>query len=216
MSRIIKPESLHLQAYNLIKQGILEGEYKPSERIVEAKMAEKLGISRGPIREAIRMLSRDGLLTYNDGLVRVYLPSVQDVVDIFQCRRSLEILAISLSIKNISKDEKEQLSRNLKETAKASERDIGIELGKLDQEFHDIIINSSKNHQLIELLGVIRTKIHYMRNSMVNGDFYPSFVEEHERIYKILLDGNEEEAEEVMRRHINKGLEGVLEHIKSE
>ncbi|WP_188456928.1 GntR family transcriptional regulator [Virgibacillus oceani] len=215
MNRIIKPESLHLQAYNIIKKGILEGNYQPSERMIEAKMADQLGISRGPVREAFRMLSQDGLLTYNDGFVRVYQPAVQDVVEIFQCRESLETLAISLAITNISHEEMEQLSNNLTETAIASDHNSGIELGKLDQQFHDIIINASKNKQLIELLEVIRTKIHYMRNSMVNGEFYPSFVEEHERIYRLLLERNGAEAVKIMKVHIKKGLDGVLQHINS-
>ncbi|WP_106497965.1 GntR family transcriptional regulator [Lentibacillus sp. Marseille-P4043] len=213
MSRIVKPESLHLQAYNIIKKGILEGDYQPSERVVEARMADKLGISRGPVREALRMLIQDGLLNYNDGFVRVYQPTVQDVVEIFQCRESLETLAISLAIKHISDEEQKQLATNLKETSQAFANDKSMELGKLDQQFHDIIITASKNKQLMELLDVIRTKIHYMRTSMVNGDFYPSFVEEHERIYQILLEGNEEEAATIMKKHINKGLEGVLMHI---
>ncbi|MGY0694254.1 GntR family transcriptional regulator [Virgibacillus sp. FSP13] len=216
MSRIIKPESLHLQAYNIIKKGILEGDYQPSERVVEARMADKLGISRGPVREALRMLIQDGLLNYNDGFVRVYQPTVQDVVEIFQCRESLETLAISLAIKNIADEERKKLAINLKETSKAFANDKGMELGKLDQQFHDIIITASKNKQLMELLDVIRTKIHYMRTSMVNGDFYPSFVEEHERIYQILLEGNEEEAKKIMKKHINKGLEGVLMHIQTQ
>ncbi|CDQ41244.1 MULTISPECIES: GntR family transcriptional regulator [Virgibacillus] len=214
MTRIIKPESLHLQAYHILKEEILEGEYKPSERIVEAKAASKLGISRGPVREAIRMLIQDGLLTYNEGYVRVYTPTVQDVVDIFQCRESLEALAISLAIYHITEVEKEQLTNNLQATYQAYEQQKTIELGKLDQEFHDIIIHASKNKQLKELLEVIRTKIHYMRISMVKGEFYPSFVSEHERLAELLFKRNEAEANELMKQHIKKGLDGVLMHIE--
>ncbi|MFC5589706.1 GntR family transcriptional regulator [Sporosarcina soli] len=213
MSQIIKPESLHLQAYNIIKKSIMEGEYKPSERVVEARVASKLGISRGPVREAIRMLIQDGLLIYNDGFVRVYKPTVQDVIDIFECRESLEVLAIRLAIKNISKEEKEQLATNIKETKEAMNRGVVVELGQLDQQFHAMIIQASKNKQLIELLEVIKTKIHYMRNSMIKGEFYPTFVEEHEGIVKILHEGNEEEAVKIMSLHIKKGLEGVLLHL---
>lgn len=213
MSRIIKAESLHLQAYNIIKKSIMHGEREPNERVVEARIASELGISRGPIREAIRMLIQDGLLIYNDGFVRVYQPTMQDVVDFFQCRESLETLAIRLAIKNISDEERDQLAINLKETKKVMEH--GMELGQLDQQFHAIIIQASKNKQLIELLEVIKTKIHYMRNSMIGGTFYPSFIEEHERIYQILLDGDEEKAVKVLRTHIKKGLDGVLLHINN-
>ncbi|AUJ25066.1 GntR family transcriptional regulator [Virgibacillus dokdonensis] len=74
--RIVKPESLHLQTYAILKEEILEGAYRPGERVVEAKIANQLGISRGPVREAFRMLIQDGLLIYNDGFVRVYHPLI--------------------------------------------------------------------------------------------------------------------------------------------
>lgn len=212
MSGIIKSESLHLQAYHIIKKSIMEGERKPSERIVEARVANQLGISRGPVREAIRMLIQDGLLIYNDGFVRVYQPTVQDIMEIFQCRESLETLAIKLAIRNITDEELEQLAANIKETKNTLEHDM--HLGELDQQFHAIIFRASKNNQLIELLEVIKMKVHYMRNSMVGGDFYPSFIEEHERIFEALVEGNEDEAVKIIHRHIENGLEGVLLHIK--
>lgn len=213
MSRIIKSESLHLQAYNLIKESIIDGELKPNERVIEAKIAGKHGVSRGTVREAIRMLIQDGLLIYNNGFVRVYQPTVEDIIDIFQCRESLETLAIRLAIKNITDDVKDKLATNLKETKDVV--DDAQELGRLDQQFHTIIIEASKNRQLIELLEAIKSKIHYMRNCMVGGEFYLAFIEEHERIYDVLTEGDEEQAYQVMSNHVKKALEGVLLHINS-
>jgi len=213
MGKIVKSESLHVQAYNLIKEAIMEGNLKPDERVVEAKVASKLGISRGTVREAIRMLTQDGLLIYNDGFVRVYKPTVDDVVDIFQCRESLDVLAARLAIKNLTDEVKEKLAVNLEETKKVKQD--SPELGQLDQQFHTIITEASNNGQLIKLLEVIKAKIHYMRKSMVGGSFYPSFIEDHERIYEELLNGNEEEVAKLTSAHVKKALEGVLMHIKS-
>ena len=213
MGKIIKSESLHLQAYHLSKEAIMEGNLKPAERVVEAKVASTLGTSRGTVREAIRMLTQDGLLIYNDGFVKVYEPTVDDVVDIFQCRESLEVLAIRLAIKNLTDEVKESLAHNLQETKKV--KPDSPELGQLDQQFHTIITEASNNGQLINLLEVIKVKTHYMRKSMVGGSFYPSFIEDHEQIYEWMLNGNEEEAANLMSVHIKKALEGVLMHIKS-
>ncbi|AUJ25067.1 FCD domain protein [Virgibacillus dokdonensis] len=88
-----------------------------------------------------------------------------------------------------------------------------MELSKLDQAFHDIIIQASKNKQLMELLENIRTKIHYMRITMIKGEFYPSFVKEHEKLVGFLLEGKVEEATNSMKVHIQKGLRGVLMYI---
>src|SRR5690625_4034060 len=211
MGQIIKSESLHVQAYNILKQSILDGERKPYERIVEAKIAGTLGISRGHVREAIRMLIQDGLLEYNNGFVKVYAPKVEDIVEIFQCRESLESLAIKLAIHNLTAELQKKIEKNLVETKEVV--DQGKALKQLDQQFHTIIIEGSNNRHLMQLLDMIKTKIHYMRNSMIGATFYPTLLEEHERIYQAILDKNEEKASMLMSKHIQRGLDGVLEHI---
>lgn len=213
MSRIIKPESLHIQAYNLIKESIMEARLKPNDRVVEAKMASDLGVSRGTIREAVRMLIQDGLLIYNDGLVRVYNPSKKDVIDIFQCRESLEILALKLSLENLNEGVLKKLRQNIDRTKEQQMSSTG--LGHLDQEFHAIIIENSNNQHLINLLEAIKVKIHYMRISMVEDAFYTSFIEEHEDIYHALSQKNEAKATELMSKHVQTALAGVLAHIDS-
>lgn len=212
MGKIVKPESLHVQAYNILKQSIMDGERKPSERIVEAKVAGTLGISRGPVREAIRMLIQDGLLVYNDGFVKVYEPTIIDIKEIFQCRESLEILAIKLAIENMNEAFLQELQTNIRETKQTL--DQGILLKQFDQQFHTIIINASENKHLIQLLEVIKSKIHYMRNSMVGATFYPTLIDEHEKIYESIVAKDTEKATELLSIHIQRGLDGVLERIE--
>ncbi len=212
MSQIVKPESLHIQAYNILKQSILDGERQPSERIVEAKVAGTLGISRGPVREAIRMLIQDGLLVYNDGFVKVYSPTIDDIREIFQCRESLESLAVKLAINNLTENVIKTLEDNLAETKDVV--DQGKALKQLDQQFHTIIIEASQNNHLIQMLNMIKTKIHYMRNSMVGATFYPTLLEEHEQIYDAIIKQDIEVATNRMSEHIDRGLKGVLEQIK--
>ncbi|MEI3605624.1 GntR family transcriptional regulator [Pseudogracilibacillus sp. SE30717A] len=212
MSQIVKPESLHIQAYNILKQSILDGERQPSERIVEAKVAGILGISRGPVREAIRMLIQDGLLVYNDGFVKVYEPTIDDIREIFQCRESLESLAVKLAISNLSENVMIALEENLAKTKDVV--DQGKALKQLDQQFHTIIIEASQNNHLIQMLNMIKTKIHYMRNSMIGATFYPTLLEEHERIYEAIVNRDVKAATNMMSEHIHRGLEGVLEQIK--
>lgn len=213
VSKIIKAESLHIQAYHLIKESIMNGKLKPEDRIVEARTAKELGVSRGTVREAVRMLIQDGLLLYNDGLVKVYNPSRKDIVDIFECRESLEVLAIRLALKNLDEDTLRRLAQNIEETKKLDSSSSG--LGTYDQEFHTIIIESSNNNHLIKLLEAIKVKLHYMRNCMVGEPFYTSFIEEHQRIYDALADRDAERAETLMSEHVQKALKGVLMHIEA-
>ena len=62
MSLVQKQEPLHYQVYRLMKNDLMQGKFKLGERIIESRLAEKYGVSRGPVREAIRILERDGLL----------------------------------------------------------------------------------------------------------------------------------------------------------
>jgi len=213
MGQIVKPESLHLQAYNILRQSILDGKREPSERIVEAKVAGTLGISRGPVREAIRMLIQDGLLVYNDGFVKVYEPTVEDIIEIFQCRESLEALAVKLAINNLTEETTNKLVKNLEETKKMV--DQAPALKQLDQQFHTIIVEASKNKHLIQMLNMIKTKIHYMRNSMVGATFYPTLLEEHERLFETIQRKDVDAAVQMMGEHIKRGLDGVLEQINT-
>lgn len=214
VDKIIKPESLHLQVYNIVKQSILNGKRKPSERVVEAQVAGTLGISRGPVREAIRMLIQDGLLIYNDGFVKVYEPKVKDVIEIFQCRESLENLAIELTIKTASNKLFEKLEENLIETEEVVDRrDTSLTL--LDQDFHTIIVEASGNKHLLQMLNTIKTKTHYMRSSLIDATFYPTLLNEHKKIYEAILTKDEETAKELMSIHVQRGLNGVLEQIKN-
>lgn len=212
VDKVVKVELLHLQAYNIIKQSILDGKRKPSERVVETQVASSLGISRGPVREAIRMLIQDGLLIYNDGFVKVYEPTVKDVIEIFECRESLENLAIELTIKKSPEEFFKTLEKNLTETEEVVDRDI--DLIQLDQEFHTIIVEASGNSHLLELLDTIKIKSHYMRSSLIGAEFYPKLLNEHKEIYEAILNKDEKKAKELMSIHIQRGLAGVLEKIK--
>jgi DNA-binding GntR family transcriptional regulator len=213
MEQIIKSEPLHIQAYNIMKTLLLEGTYKPGERIVEVKLAEKLGISRGPVREAIRMLIQDGLLVQNEGPIQVYQPTLEDIIEVFQCRENLEGLAARLAAKRISAEEMEQLVTNMEKIRQAFAHDMSVEVGNLDQQFHDIIIEASQNRQLIQLIQLIKAKISYMRNEIIRH-YRENFIhlpDEHERIYQALFARDERKAETEMRAHIKRNLEVFYE-----
>ncbi|WP_167577781.1 GntR family transcriptional regulator [Ammoniphilus sp. YIM 78166] len=208
MSKIKKSEPLHNQVYHIVKRMLIEGEYQPGDRLVEVKLAESLGVSRAPVREAIRMLIQDGLLEQKEGLVYLINPTTQTIVEVFQCRQSLESLSARLAAKNISDSQLQQLAQNIQETQRAIQQNDSKEIGRLDQQFHDLIIEASGNQQLISLMSIIQAKISYIRNSIIRN-FYQNFLtfaDEHQRIYQALLERDENKAEMEMRSHIEKNL----------
>lgn len=213
MGEIVKPELLHLQVYQILKKSIMDGERKPSERIVESQIAKQLGISRAPVREAIRLLVHDGLLEHKGNFIVVYEPSVQDIIEIFQCRQSLEALAVQLAIEYGTEETFIKLKNNMEETERYLNN--GMQLKQLDQQFHTIITNASGNNHLIQLLETIKTKIHYMRNSMVKTTFYPTLIDEHEKILLYMEQKDVVRATETMKQHVQKGLDGILQQLKN-
>jgi len=212
IEQVIKTEPLHMQAYTIIKSLLLEGEFHPGERLVEVKLAERLGVSRGPIREAFRMLMQDGLIVQNGGPIQVYQPTRKDLEEVFQCRESLEVLATQLAVKKMSTQQLDELVLIIEKTKEADQQKSFTELGKLDQAFHDLIIVGSENQQLIQLMSVIKTKVIYIRNTMIRN-YYPNIhdiIGQHEQIYQALLERNEQKAELEMRSHIKNSLEAIL------
>lgn len=207
MEQISKSAPLHNQVYDILINTLLEGEYAPGERIVETKLADKFGVSRAPVREAIRMVIKDGLIVQNGNFLYVYQTTIQDIINVYQCRSSLESLAARLAAKHITNDQLQHLSNNIIETRAALKDKAVNEVVRLNTEFHDLIVLGSQNEQLVQLMGGIRKKVLYMRNSVFRH-FYrkDQYLDEHELIYKAIEQKNEQKAEEEMKIHINNDL----------
>ena len=208
--QVVRLKPLHEQVYQAFLLSLMEGQYQPGERLVETKLAEAFGVSRGTIREAIRMLIKDGLLTRNESVIHVYKPTLQDVIDLYQCRERLESLAARLAAKNMTKN----LEKQIKEVLIKSQQTLGEEnpyrVVELNTQFHELIITASGNNQLIGLLETIRMKSLYMRNNILR-DYYissnrKSYLNEHEQIFKAILEKNPNKAEQEMSHHIQNDL----------
>lgn len=208
MSGIVKPEPYHKQVYNQFQDMLFKREYKPGERITEVALAEKLGISRGPIREAIRMLLHDGLLIQEGNHINVFDPSFDDVIDLYLCKERLEPLAASLACDHITKASKEKLGHILDSTEEAlKQQQPSEEIADLNTEFHHLIIHASQNAQLIQFMEMIRSKNRYMRiNLLDNYTRKGVFLKEHRQIAEAIIAGDEKLAEQAMKNHVQEDL----------
>ncbi|WP_241209835.1 GntR family transcriptional regulator [Bacillus atrophaeus] len=113
-----KPKPFYEQSYHAIKRMIFEGKLKPGERIVEAKMAKELGVSKSPLREAIRVLEKEGLVVI-DTRVMVYKPTIKDVEEIYFCRMALESFAAGLTTRIASAEELENIENILQKNRRS-------------------------------------------------------------------------------------------------
>ncbi|HIW21184.1 MAG TPA: GntR family transcriptional regulator [Candidatus Dorea intestinavium] len=202
--------------FNTLREAILRGELKPGERLMEVKLANKLGVSRTPIREAIRKLELEGLVKMIPRRgAEVAEITEKSLLDVMEVREALEELSVVLACERITEEELEELKRVAKRFEDASNSDDVTSIAEIDVAFHDVIYNSTKNAKLISLLNNLREqmyryRVEYLKDPVV----YPNLIEEHNQIIKDLEEKNKEEVKKVMSEHIINQIESVRDTIR--
>ena len=203
--------------FNTLRQAILRGELKPGERLMEIQLANKLGVSRTPIREAIRKLELEGLVLMiprkGAEVAEITEKSLRDVLEV---RRALEELAVQLACEKITKEEIRELERVAKEFQQVvKSRDI-TEIAEVDVCFHDIIYTATDNQKLIQLLNNLREQMYRYRVEYLKRDgVFPQLIAEHEAIIRHIENNEKEKATEVICRHIDNQVETVIDVIRA-
>lgn len=164
--KIAENEYLPLRdvVFNNIKDGILTGRLRPGERLLENQLAEELGVSRTPIREALRMLEIENLvdLIPRKG-AQVKKMSEKDIKDVLEIRKVLEELASGIAAENITKQEIAELKKLHMDFVDAFERGDREGVLEADTKFHDVIFNTTKNDKLIQIISNISIQIYRYR-----------------------------------------------------
>ena len=204
--------------FNTLRQAILKGELAPGERLMEIQLAEKLGVSRTPIREAIRKLELEGLVLMiprrGAEVARISEKSMRDVLEV---RRSLEELAIELACQRMTDEEFKELQRAQEAFKSAVEHGSAMEIAETDEAYHDIIYNSTGNMRLVQILNNLREQMYRYRLEYIKDeDKRQILLVEHNKIYKALCSRHVEEAKQAMREHIDNQEITVLKNIKEQ
>ena len=161
--------------FNTLRQAILKGELKPGERLMEIQLAEQLGVSRTPVREAIRKLELEGyvIMMPRRGTYVANM-SMSDISDIFEIRSALESLSNGLAAKRITPDELEHL-QNLLVMLKPYVEQMDMEkIVELDIEFHDLLYHASRNKRLVGIISNLRDQLTRFRTLSMS---YPGRLE---------------------------------------
>lgn len=204
--------------FNTLRKAILKGELAPGERLMEKQLAEKMGVSRTPIREAIRKLELEGLVIMvpRKG-AEVAKITEQDIKDVLEVRAALESLAVKLACKKMTKENIEELIRvNSEFTRAARNVDVDVIIEK-DIEFHDVIYHSTKNEKLIQIINNLREQIYRFRVEYIRqmSDF-SKLIKEHEDILESIKNRNTKLAQEIASKHIENQEKAVISRIGSE
>ena len=190
-----------------LRRQILRGELKPGERLMEISLANKLGVSRTQIREAIRMLEHEGLVVMVPRRgAHVAEITRQELNDVLEIRKTLEVLAIQRACANMTDRDIRQLREAEEAFAILVERkDADITaLGEADEHFHDIIYQGTNNRRLIQILNNLREQMYRFRVEYLKDiDIRQMLVREHDAIVKALEIRDTEEAVRLVTMHID-------------
>ncbi|WP_427130986.1 GntR family transcriptional regulator [Pseudarthrobacter sp. S9] len=186
-----------------IRARIFEGHYAPGARLVERDLADEFDVSRLPVREALRMLRQEGLVSdkaNSRGMVVSSL-SPEEVADLFDVRMALEVLACELAAMRATPSDLKQLA-DLLDQAQA-----GLEQGSIyaaqtaNNEFHDAITGIARNSFLRSALEPLQGRMHWLFRHATD---LPELIREHRRLYEAIASGDPARAGAESRGHIHK------------
>lgn len=204
--------------FNTLRQAILKGELKPGERLMEIALAERLGVSRTPIREAMRKLELEGLVVMIPRRgAQVANITEKDLNDVLEVRIALENVAIEKACKRMSEEEMGRLWLAAKEFKHTISEGNLVKLAEADVAFHEIIYRASDNKRLIQVLNNLREQIYrYRVEYLKDAQTRDVLVQEHEELTQAIKDRDVARAQEISFRHIENQRKGIMESIHSE
>ena len=226
VSKMTEDLTLNMDAYlplrdvvfNTLREAILKGELKPGERLMELQLAAKLGVSRTPIREAIRKLELEGLVLMiprkGAEVAKISEKSLRDVLEV---RRSLEELAIELACQRMSDSDIEDLELAQNAFREAVTAGDAMTIAETDEHYHDIIYNGTGNNRLVQILNNLREQMYrYRVGYLKDENNYPTLMKEHKDIVEGLVRKNKTQVTETMHQHVKNQAVAVKAMIKEQ
>lgn len=196
--------SLRAKVFNQLQNDILNGKYQPGENLIETRLCEEMGVSRTPVREAIRQLELEGLVEAipNKGAV-VHGISSKDIEDIYTIRMMIEGLAARWATEKITREELRELEEAVELEEFYTQKNDTCHLLKFDSRFHDVIFKASKSKPLMHTLSTFHNYVQRARNSSLSSPARAKKVlDEHRAILRAIIEGDGEKAERLTTEHV--------------
>ena len=209
-----KTVSLADQVFERLENDIITGVYPRGEIITELKLVEQLGVSRTPIREALRRLEQEGLIKESGKGSVVLGITLEDLVDIMNIRQRIEGLAVYYATKNLTPEGLEEL-KQISELQDFYYAKKDIErLRQMDDRFHDTIYELSQRTIIRDtLLPLHRKTMRYRKISIETPARLEKSIKEHKEIFNAIASGDAELASELITSHIIRAKENMVERL---
>lgn len=203
--------------FHTLRQAILKGEMKPGERLMEIQLAQKLGVSRTPVREAIRKLELEGLvLMIPRKGAEVAEITIEDLVDVLEVRGALEELAVKDACDHITEEQLEDLKEAAETFRKALEHKDLVACAQADMDFHEIIYGATNNRRLVQMLNNLREQMYrYRMEYLKDARTHKILLKEHDAIRCALKKHDKVGAGNAIRIHIENQKRSIVNSLKN-
>ena len=202
--------------FNTLRDSILKGELEPGERLMEIHLANKLGVSRTPIREAIRMLEQEGLaVTIPRKGAQGAKMTEKDLQDVLEIRDALDELAALNACKNMTSEYLSELRSSMVAFKNAADRGNVREIVEADEQFHNVIYRAADNPKLMVIVQNLKEQMYRYRYEYVKDNAnYAQILQEHAEIIAGLEKRDQEYVREIMHAHLENQVEAVRSVIR--
>lgn len=216
--RIQPSVSIRDRIYDHIKQEILSNRIPDDAILVETRLAEQMGVSRTPVREALHFLEREGLLELLPRAgYRMRRIDWDEFEEIVQIRQVVECLAGSWAITRINPEEIEALKENLRQSEATIRQGDLSAFPELDARFHEILARAGRNKRLFDLIQILRSDmLRYRIKSLNRTDSATLALDGHRRIFQCVLDGNSGGLDDAIRNHLDHSKKTIRLHAFNE
>ena len=209
--------SLSDKAMEMVRERIFALEFSPGERLVVDKLAEDLQVSRTPIREGLRLLVQQGLVTYDGKGYSIFHPTAKDVEEILVLRQTMESLAARLAAENMPENEINRLRVLWKEYKEYNKDSSRKAMGVVDFQFHDAILKGADNGRLERIVADMRGQFRLIRSWMADnlhaGPINQETIEEHIKVLECIAARDSQGAYTAMAEHIEKSRKRTIHNL---
>lgn len=204
--------------FNTLRQAILTGELKPGERLMEIHLANRLGVSRTPIREAIRKLELEGLVTMiprrGAEVAQITEKSLKDVLEV---RRALDALSVELACDRITPEELEALGDACDAFEVATRTHDAKKIAQADVALHDIIVRATSNTRLIQLVNNLSEQMYRYRFEYIKDEStHKGLIEEHRIIFESIRHKDKKTAAQTAQLHIDNQERSIMKQLRAD
>lgn len=215
---MLEQKSLVTSIVEKIEKQILDGDFMPGERVMEQRLCEELGVSRSPVREALRILESQGFIVREDRKgVRVAMATSKEVVDAYTIRANLESLATYLAVKQNTPGLIEKLKKLNHRLEQACAAGNVTDYYRINVQFHETLISACGNEQLIQMLKVfIKQTARYRKEILFSPGKMDKSLKKHVLLIRSLEEGDAQAAEQIRKELILSSIEHLNRKLNNE